>query len=371
MLPYADSDEHYRHLIATGFLSLGAKVLAEVDETKMQMDIVDEQIDTLGRAFLGMTFGCARCHDHKFDPIGTADYYGLAGIFKSTRTMENFTKVARWYENPLPTPESEAAAAAHAARLAEKQAEIAAVIAAADKQLEAAMTAGETVPEKKEPLYPEATKAELKKLRDELKTLENAVPETPSAMGAKDDTPADVPVHIRGSHLKLGDVVPRHVPTVMHGPAAPKFTTQASGRLELAHWLVDPQHPLTARVIVNRVWRWHFGRGLVPSPDNFGLLGDAPTHPELLDWLVHRFIESGWSLKSLHREILLSNTYRQSSHPDARTVELDLENRLWSRFPIRRLEAEELRDALLAVSGQLDLQPGGPVLTVKNRGYLF
>ncbi len=371
LLPTQSKEERYQNLIATGFLSLGAKVIAEVDEVKMQMDIIDEQIDTVGKAFLGLTLACARCHDHKFDPITTANYYGLAGVLKSTRTMESFVKVARWYENPLPTPESEAAVAAHAAQVKEKQDAINAFMAAADQAVLDAMSPGETVPEKKEPLYPEATKAELKKLRDELKTVQQAIPETPSAMGVGELDVTDVAIHIRGSHLKLGDVVPRHTPEVFKGIDPAVFPADHSGRLEFARWLVSADQPLVPRVIVNRVWRWHFGAGLVTSTDNFGILGDRPVHPELLDWLATRFVENGWSFKWLHREILLSNTYRQSTIPQAAALDKDLENRLWSRFPVRRLEAEEVRDSLLAVSGLLDRTTGGPVLTVKNRGYLF
>lgn len=371
LLPYDTTEQRYRQLIATGFLALGAKVIAEVDEVKMQMDIIDEQIDTLGKAVLGMTFGCARCHDHKFDPVTTANYYGLAGIFKSTRTMESYVKVARWYENPLPTPESDAATAAHAAEVAAKQAVIDQFIAAADKAVEESLAAGATIPEKKEPHYPAATKTELAKLRAELKQLQQAAPEIPSAMGVTEGRPCEVAIHIRGSHLKLGEVTPRHVPAVMKGPAIPEMSKTHSGRLELAQWLVDPQHPLTARVIVNRVWRGHFGRGLVASTDNFGILGDRPTHPELLDWLANEFVNQGWSLKWLHRQMVLSSTYCQGTQPSTESLEKDIENRLWSRYPVRRLEAEAVRDALLAVSGQLDHQAGGPVLTVKNRGYLF
>jgi hypothetical protein len=370
-LPSASLEEKHRRLIATGFLSLGAKVLAEPDGVRMRMDIVDEQIDTTGRAFLGMTLGCARCHDHKFDPVSTQDYYGLAGVFKSTKTMIDFKIVAKWHEHSLPTPESEAALAAHQKTIIEQKSKIDTLIAAANTEIPAEKSSTEQTQEQKEALYPDAKKTELKALRDKLKELEAATPEHPSAMGVVDEQVADVPVHLRGDHLKLGDIVPRHVPAVMQGPTAPTFKPEASGRLELARWLVDPAHPLTARVFVNRVWRWHFGRGIVPSVDNFGLLGEAPTHPELLDWLSLRFIESGWSLKALHREILLSHTYQQASQPKPGTLEKDPENRLWGWFPVRRLEAEAVRDALLSVSGQLDRTPGGLVLTVKNRGYLF
>lgn len=165
--------------------------------------------------------------------------------------------------------------------------------------------------------------------------------------------------------------MPRHVPAVMKGPGSPAFSSSHSGRRELAEWLVDEQHPLTSRVLVNRIWRWHFGRGLVASTDNFGLLAEKPTHPELLDWLAREFVGRRWSLKEMHRLILLSSTYQQSTQTTANVLTADPENRLWSRFPVRRLEAEEIRDTLLFVSGQLDSTMGGSLLKVRNRGYLF
>jgi hypothetical protein len=203
-------------------------------------------------------------------------------------------------------------------------------------------------------------------------------------MGVKEDRVTDVAIHIRGNPLKLGEVVARHVPPVLRGPTTPEFSSSESGRRELAQWIIDPQHPLTSRVIVNRVWRWHFGRGLVPSTDNFGLLGEPPSHPELLNWLACRFVADGWSLKSLHRLIVTSAVYQQHSGANSSeahglqpvgvggpTPPRDPENRLYARFPVRRLEAEALRDALLAVSGQLDDTMGGSLLKVKNRAYFF
>lgn len=372
LLPSSD-DAAVRNerLIATGFLAIGPKVLAEVDESKMQMDIVDEQIDTLGRAMLGMTFGCARCHDHKFDPIQTADYYGLAGIFKSTRTMDSLKKVAKWHENPLQSPEYAAQKAAFDAQLATAKGAVQKVIDAADAKIKEANTKGDKLPEKLETIYPEETKAELKRLREELAKLEKTAPEMPSAMGVLDDTVADVAIHIRGNPLKLGEVVARHVPTVLEAEKPRQFTAQQSGRLELAQSLIEKRHPLTSRVLVNRVWRWHFGKGLVRTADNFGLLGELPTHPELLDWLAHRFMEQGWSIKKLHRLIMLSSTYQQGSHVDPAVVERDPENLLYGRNSLRRLEAEEVRDAMLAVSGKLDRTLGGSLLNVKNRAYFF
>ena len=241
----------------------------------------------------------------------------------------------------------------------------------ADKQARDGLAAGAPVPEKLETIYSEATKAELKKLRDELAALEKAKPDLPAAMGVTEDKVTDVAVHVRGNPLKLGEIVPRHTPPVLRGPSVVQFTDQESGRRQFAEWLVDPQHPLTSRVFVNRVWCWHFGKGLVRTTDNFGLLSEAPSHPELLDWLAQRFVADGWSLKSLHRLILNSSTYQQASTPVADTLLRDPENRLFSRAEVRRLEAEAVRDSLLAVSGQLDKTIGGSQLTVKNRDYFF
>jgi cytochrome c553 len=348
LLPAATTAAWHEQLVATGFLALGAKVLAEPDEKKMELDIVDEQVDTLGRTVMGLTLGCARCHDHKFDPVTLADYYGLAGVFVSTKTMENFKKVARWYENPLATPEEVKKKADHDTAVARLKEMI------------------KTLTGKKDDA------AELKKLRDELAELEKNAPELPSAMGATDGTPTDVPLLRRGNHLTPGPVVARRFPTILAGAKQAALPKEASGRLELARWLTDSKHPLTARVMVNRVWRWHFGAGIVRSVDNFGLIGEKPTHPELLDWLAATFVEDGWSLKKLHRRIMLSATYQQSSAHDSRVAAADPDNRLLWRSNVRRLEAEAVRDSLLAVGGLLDRSAGGPALShVKNRGYLF
>ena len=371
LLAARDQDLRHEQLIATGFLAIGPKVLAEVDEAKMQMDIVDEQIDTLGRAFMGLTLGCARCHDHKFDPIDTADYYGLAGIFKSSSAMENYKKVARWHENVLPSPETNRLKAEHDAQVAAKKKAIDDFLAEADEKVRATLSPGASLLEKLETLYPAETKAELKKLRTALTQFQKEGPDLPSAMGVCEAAVADEAIHVRGSPIKLGDVVARHVPPTVRGAAAPKFSSSESGRRELASWLIDPNHPLTSRVLANRVWRWHFGAGLVRTTDNFGLLSEKPSHPELLDWLARRVVESEWSLKSLHRLFLSSSTYQQSSQPASESLARDPENRLFGRMSVRRLEAEQVRDALLAVSGQLDLSMGGSLLNVKNRGYFF
>ncbi|HET6424534.1 MAG TPA: PSD1 and planctomycete cytochrome C domain-containing protein [Planctomycetaceae bacterium] len=371
LLPFNSESQQHSQLIATGFLSIGPKVLAEVDQPKMRMDIVDEQIDAVGRVFLGLTLGCARCHDHKFDPITAGDYYGLAGIFKSTRTMDSYVKVAKWHEHVLPSAEATKLKAAFDADVAARKQSLAEFITKADQAAKAGLAADAAVPEKLETLYPDATKTELAKLREQLAALERDGPNLPTTMGVTDDEIVDVAIHLRGDTQKLGDVVRRRTPGSITGANSPEFPEKSSGRQQLAQWLMDPQHPLTARVLVNRVWRWHFGRGLVRTTDNFGLLGEAPSHPELLDWLAQRFIADGWSLKSLHRLLVNSSSYQQSTVPRSETLEADPENRLLGRFSLRRLSAEEVRDALLMVSGQLDPTIGGSVLKVKNRGYLF
>jgi hypothetical protein len=211
---------------------------------------------------------------------------------------------------------------------------------------------------------PAAARAELARLDGELQALRAASPPLPCAHGIQEGGirfslyPGiqDAPVHVRGSYDQLGERVPRGVPKILAG-AHPPSIHAGSGRLELAHWLGSPDHPLTARVLVNRVWQHHFGEGLVRTPSNFGRVGAPPTHPELLDYLARRFVDSGWSLKRLHRLILLSSTYQQASnYPQP----ADPDNHLWGRMNRPRLEVEELRDSLLAVAGRLDLRGGGP-----------
>jgi hypothetical protein len=322
----------------------------------MEMDIVDEQVDTVGRAVMGLTLGCARCHDHKFDPVSMEDYYGLAGVFQSTRTMETFKKVARWHEHSLASRDELARKADDDRRVADLKAEIKALA------------------EKEKNAKPEDPKSrpEVQKRRAELAELEKSAPELPSAMGVAEAKVADTALLRRGNPLTPGVMVPRRFPAVLAGEAQPPLPAGQSGRLELALWLTRPDHPLTARVMVNRIWRWHLGQGIVRSTDNFGLLGERPSHPELLDWLARRFVADGWSVKAMHRRILLSATYQMSAERDPHAAAIDPDNRLLWRTNVRRLEAESIRDSLLAVAGLLDRAAGGPALAhVKNRGYLF
>ena len=660
LLPESDNIETmYERWTATGFLTLGPKMLAEDDPVKMQMDIVDEQLDTLARAFMGLTVGCARCHDHKFDPIPTADYYAMAGIFKSSKTMENFKVVAQWHEYVLAPKADRDRLDAHLALIDAKSDQIAEIVKqqnellvaqgwsragdyllAADKILrsreieidpilgpgqkqapiivirsaaefdrgnitreidrgkknvaakakgpfyaeydievdvagyyqldlldleqgqgtadlwingllmkvgakainnrvaspdpggwsvsgiypleagtntvrlehasrfpyfESLAIASNRLPENvetpitparvaresglnlaflgqwvdrlhrdrgasasilfawhafrdgipldgwespaakvfgrahhrstqevaaryqelfdqaierwralhpefainyanerykdasDEPVLPEpglevfrqflyekygpfrpprdarksyskAAQQAIKRLERERKGLQESTPEFPRAMGVREGSEiGDIPVHLRGSHWTLGETVPRGFLSALSREPGPAIRDDESGRLQLARWMTRPDHPLTARVMVNRLWRWHFGRGIVSSPDNFGRLGQLPSNQPLLDWLALRFVESDWSIKRMHRLIVLSSTYRMSTAYDSRAAEADPENRLMSRANRRRLEAESMRDAIVAISGGMDFEMGGSILQVKDR----
>ncbi len=374
LLPATDNlAVKHERLTALGFLTIGPKVLAEPDKVKLEMDLIDEQIDTLGRTFLATTIGCARCHDHKFDPLPTDDYYALAAIFKSTHTMDDLKTPATWHEPEIARPEDREARDAFQQRLSAQRLAFTNRMAEANRVLMLTLNTN-TLPANPEKFYSTNTVTELEAFRANLKKTEGDAPEMPTTMGVKDRAQLlkELPVHLRGSHLTLGHPVPRGFPQVMtDAPARPTFNEQQSGRLELARWLVNPEHPLTARVLVNRIWRWHFGQGIVPSTDNFGLLGNRPSHPELLDWLARRFVAGGWDIKAMHRLMMLSSTYQMSVVSGAGLHTADPENHLLHSFPLRRLDAEEIRDALLAVSADLDRRLGGKTIPLKNREYVF
>ena len=367
-----DSQEDARRrelFIATGFLSLGPKVLAEPDKVKMEMDIIDEQIDTLGKALLGLTLGCARCHDHKFDPIPTADYYALAGIFKSTKTMENLKTIAKWHENSVATPAEKRLREKHDVLIDAQKKVVTAFTEKANAQLLVSLKI-DKLPAKPGEKYPKTTRDELAKLRAALKQLEDNPPPLVSAMGVTDGNATELPVFVRGDHNTPASFKqPRRFPQVLSD--GKPLGNENSGRLALAQWIADKKNPLTARVMVNRVWRWHFGRGLVATTDNFGLLGERPSHPDLLDWLAAWFMDNGWSVKKLNTLILTSATYQMSSTASPAALQQDANNVLLSRAPLRRLEAEPLRDSLLELGGLLDKQVGGFVWTFENYKLVF
>ncbi|MEP6756601.1 MAG: DUF1553 domain-containing protein [Chthonomonadales bacterium] len=569
--PKAPSDMD--RIIATGYLSLGPKMLAEDDPVKQEMDIIDEQIDTLGKTFLGITIGCARCHDHKFDPFPQTDYYALAGIFKSTKTMMNFKNMAEWQEIPLvdkaarerseaiekslkekKDARTKAARDASAPILKEANGRVAVYLEAARSaiaaeksiasltpmlgsegmappagsilieaedfvrgnvlkdrngfgkgigvlvnagtypnraeydinipsampyQIDLRYASGDTRPcaiyvngalitssaagkvtggfnpdaqkwfgeaiillkagnntikLERESYFPHvdkllltpkpsapvtgtlnsiasekglnaallqqaleavkktadlgakdftfeesgalesafesSVKSRLALLDGEIKGLEKNRPVLPRAMAVSDGKPTNLKVSLRGNYLTLGAECSRGFPVVLETTGRTVIEPNHSGRLEFAQWLTSKQNPLTARVFVNRVWRWRFGRGIVGSPDNFGTLGERPDDQQLLDYLATTFMESGWSLKDLHRQMMLSATYIMSSTFNQKAAQLDPENRLHWRTDRRRLDAEEIRDSLLAVSGTLDPTMGGSLLKFSDRQYV-
>ena len=227
-----------------------------------------------------------------------------------------------------------------------------------------------TLGDKAESVYSESVVAELKMLREKKAAIEAAMPAIAEAMSVSEGSPQNLRIHLRGSHTTLGVEVPRRMPRVLAMGAESPITDETSGRLSLAEWMTQPSHPLTARVLVNRVWQAHFGEGLVRSPDNFGRLGEKPTHPELLDWLATEFVDNGWSIKSLHRLILNSAVWQQSTDFNHAAAAIDPENRLLWRMNRRRLEAEAIRDSLLAIGGGLDTTMGGTLLPTANRNYV-
>lgn len=541
LMPASSLQERRRQLTATTFLTLGNTVLEEQDKAQLRMDVVDEQLDTIGKAFLAQTIGCARCHDHKFDPIPTRDYYAMAGILRSTKTLIH-ANVSNWIEAPLPEEagqeqvlkQHEAAVTALQSRVKlakETLAKLAATseggsnraaVAIAAKDLpgivvddaeakrvgewkhsqysaryigagylhdldtgkgektltfqpelpkagkyeirlayipssnrstevpvtvfsadgEAVIrvnqkitppidgrfvslgqhrfeqngqgfvlvsnqgTAGHViadavqfipVDELETPIAPIQEKSssparsakgeqgtdakkmtdDIKRLESELKRLVESGPKRSMVMSVQEEEQiGDAAIHIRGSVHNLAAKVPRGFLRVATYGAAPAMPTSESGRREFGQWLATPLNPLTSRVMVNRVWHWLFGAGLVRTTDNFGATGELPSHPELLDYLAVRFMEEGWSMKWLIRELTLSHAYQLAStevapnqvvenlgrvFTDAATA--DPENRLLWRMNRRRLEAECIRDTILSVSGQLKLNSTGPTIT--------
>lgn len=506
--------ERARQLTATAFLAMGPTNYELQDKQLLRFDVIDEQIDTLGKAFLGMTLGCVRCHDHKFDPIPSEDYYALAGIFKSTRTLYNYTdNVARWIDTRLPLhgelademSETEKRVRAiepslknaQATRKLYSQAEVLAkgpkpgapkssrsfpgivvderyasfegdwsfsqffqnytdegyvhddnagkgeksivfettLPVAGRYELFLAYTEGnsrssrtpvtiatssgkstklvdqrsapeflgrfqslgifdsaanalssihlsnrdtdghvvvdaamwmliedESVtdsPERKTELA--ELKKEIARLEKQLKPLKAKLKEWPLAMTvAEDPKPSDAAIRIRGIQSRKGDVVQRGFLQIATLDDAPPISDSESGRLQLAKWIFSSGNPLTARVTANRVWSWLFGEGLVRSEDNFGMTGETPSHPELLDHLAVYLVENDWSIKSLIRYIMTSDTWRQSTIRRESSKDKDLDNRLLAAFPKRRLDAEQLRDSILSVAGQLDPKMFGP-----------
>ena len=365
--PFAEST---RLKIATGFLALGPKLLAEPDPVKMEMDMIDEQIDVIGQAFLGLTIACARCHDHMSDPISTDEYYKLAGILKSTRTMEKVTRPTRWFEhiisNPLDKNHYEKFQALVSAQKA--------LINAFKEQINAELLANgkiKKLPKNPVNIYSDADKKELAIMENKLSEYEEMMPQLDYCHGVEDGNVTDLNTFLRGDPDTLGEKQRRGFISIFPAEKRDLPGDSQSGRLELARWITKNSESLLARVMVNRIWLWHFGKGLVSTPDNFGSLGAKPTHPKLLDWLACFFIENGWSVKKLNKFILSSSTWQSSSRISQESMKRDPVNILYSRYPIRAMEVEDIRDTWLSMAGDLNLTIGGKAFEFENRKHIF
>jgi hypothetical protein len=330
-----------RPLAAMGFLTLGRRFLNNVP------DIIDDRIDVTMRGLLGLTVTCARCHDHKFDPVPTRDYYSLYGVFASSVEPGDLPQIGE-------APDNEEA-----------------------RKFQEELKKRQDAVQKFKEEHRAELEARNRKFRDELVKLEKKVAEwqasapggPPRAMVLRENpNPFQPYVFLRGNPANRGESVPRQFLEVLTGDGRKPFS-QGGGRLELAKAIASADNPLTARVLVNRVWQHHFGAGLVRTPGDFGLRGEPPTHPELLDWLASSLVADGWSVKKLHRRILLSATYRQSVRDDAKAAALDPDNRLLWRMNRQRLEFEALRDALLVAAGRLDRAMGGRGVEITTPPY--
>ncbi len=318
------------NLTALGFLTVGERFMG------MQQDVINDRIDVVTKGFLGLTVSCARCHDHKFDPVPTRDYYSLHGIFASTIEPQVETVIQK-----LPNTDEY--------RDYYKQ--------------------RTSLEQKRDVINDKFQTARKNRDRDALKTLQRELRENAGqtarlemthpgalvrAMAVQDaGRPRNSPVFIRGEAENRGEIVPRQFLGVIAGAARQPFTN-GSGRLELAHAIVNNSNPLTPRVMINRIWQHHFGAGIVTTPDDFGTMSEPPSHPELLDYLASRFQDEGWSIKKMHRLMMLSSVYQQTTTDNPRYAQVDPYNRLLWRANIQRLEFESLRDSLLAIGGSLD-----------------
>jgi mono/diheme cytochrome c family protein len=367
-------------LIATGYYRLGLWDDEPVDRKQALYDDLDDVVSTTSQVFLGLTVGCARCHDHKIDPIPQKDYYRLLAFFAGvqrygTRSPESVYEAS---QRPI-VPEAEArrygaAIQAHRTKLRANQRGIGAV----ERRVFVDLTPVEKEDWQHEENHPRLVKARVPKLLteaeferyqallDERKRLADSEPPAiASALSVTEEKqPRETHVLMRGNANAEGDIVQPGFPSVLSPPAPVVTSTpykDSSGRrLALARWITSSSNPLSARVMANRIWQYHFGRGIVRTSSDFGFQGSKPTHPQLLDWLASELVAKGWRLKPFHRMIMLSSTYRMSSRANAKALAKDPENDLLWRFDMRRLQAEEVRDSILAVNGSLNPKMGGP-----------
>ena len=375
-------------MVATGFNLLGPDMVDSADQVQRRVNTLNDMTDTTALVFLGQTLGCARCHNHKSEPFSQRDYYQFQAFFTPAK-----------FERELAVP-TDAEREAHKAAMAKYNTQTAALQKQIDeieaphrerlhaeklgKLSEEAQLAHKTPKEKRtvemENQIQETAdlvkvtndellkalsseeKTQQKKLQDRLKKFAKP-PALPAAMVLRNSNgpPAKTFILGRGDYNDPRDEVQMAVPEILETAATNHLTSQAAKgrRTALADWIASPDNPLTARVMVNRIWQHHFGRGIVPFPSEFGVRSDAPTHPELIDWLASEFMARGWSIKKMHKLILLSATYQQSSQPSTEALARDPENKLFSRQNRLRLEGEVIRDSLLAISGKLNPKIGG------------
>jgi mono/diheme cytochrome c family protein len=355
LLPAKTEKERDRLAIATGFLALGVKDVNQRFEARFQMDNADEQIDAVTRSTMALTVTCARCHDHKFDPIPQKDYYALAGIFTSTESLAGVRSLMGGAGIAYYDPK-------HLLLLssATKPNKDLEALKGLNAEIEANHMAIESLQNSK-PVLDQETKEKIasmtrtgERLQEDRLALEDPATQGFGVHAVREGQPADTSIRIRGAEERHGPLAPRGFLTAFEVPDTPAINLKQSGRLELAGWIASPQNPLTARVAVNRTWAYLFGQGIVSTVDNFGVKGDRPSNPELFDYLARHFVANGWSQKKLIREIALSHAYRLRSESDAKGREVDPSNRLLWRHSPRRLEAEEVRDSILRASGELN-----------------
>ena len=375
LLKFDGKRDQANKIVATGFLAIGPKGHNNRDRRQFAMDVVDEQIDAMSQSMLGLTLACARCHDHKFDPVTQRDYYALAGIFLSSETLFG-TYEQLQNNNTAGLIELDRTAGQTAALAKISKAEVAELKGNYERAKASAAEAQKEVFAMRQQDRAKAGAATFLRIRgardraEEVKAdvdlfYEDGTPRT-LAMGVLDRaSPVNTPVLIRGDIKQPGEVVPRGLVEVLCAKGEPlNISPQSgSGRLDLAYWIASKDNPLTARVMANRVWLKLMGSAIVPTPDNFGAMGQKPSHPELLDYLAVTFMENGWSVKKLIREIMMSHAYQMGSGYDAANYAADPDNKWHWRMNQRRLEAEAIRDAMLAVGGTLNLYPvdGSPV----------
>jgi Protein of unknown function (DUF1553)/Protein of unknown function (DUF1549)/Planctomycete cytochrome C len=353
LLPAATEPEKWEHTVATGYLGIARRF--NVNPLQNMHLTIDDTVDNLGKTVLGLSIACARCHDHKFDPIPNADYYAIYGIFQSTKYP--FPGSEKNHRPADLIPRSQAEYDAVMKPYLEELYKVTGRLGKVEGEKRAFVEGAENVRSAPGRTY-QGILDEIKELEAQRAPILARMPNVELAYAVTEGNPGNARIQKRGEPKELGDEAPRGFLKILYTKDTPKF--QGSGRLELAQWVTDPTNPLPARVMVNRIWLHHFGKGLVATPSDFGKRGTPPTHPELLDYLATKFVESGWSVKAMHRLIMLSETYQLASAENAADQEIDADNNFLWKFNRQRLDAESLRDSLLAISGELEPGPSGP-----------